>query len=96
MILEISQNMNSNMIGTHLIMKSEENIMPLTDKNGQPLWKKQYEQQKRYDAENTIRRNIKLNKTTDADILEALEKAPNKQGFIKEAIRFYLAHGGGK
>ena len=70
--------------------------MVLKAKDGQPIWKRQYEQQKRYDAENTVRKNIKFNKKTDADILEALDKAPNKQGFIKEAIRFYLAHGGGK
>ena len=57
-----------------------------------PVWKAQYEQQKKYDAENTVRTNIKFNKKTDADILEALEKAPKKQTFIKEAIRFYLAH----
>lgn len=66
--------------------------MVLKAKDGQPLWKKQYEQQKRYDAENTVRTNIKLNKTTDADILDALNRVPSKQGFIKDAIRFYLAN----
>ena len=68
--------------------------MPIMDKNGQPIWKRQYEQQKRYDAENTVRTNIKFNKTTDADILDALNRAPSKQGFIKKAIRFYIANGG--
>lgn len=66
--------------------------MPIMTKDGQPVWRRQYEQQKRYDAENTVRKNIKFNKKTDADILEAIENAPNKQGFIKEAIRFYLAN----
>lgn len=70
--------------------------MVLKAKDGQPIWKRQYEQQKRYDAENTVRKNIKFNKKTDADILEAIENAPNKQGFIKAAIRFYIAHGGDK
>lgn len=58
-----------------------------------PLWKAQYEAQKKYDATNCIRMNIKLNKTTDADVLKALDEAPSKQGLIKDAIRFYLANG---
>ena len=41
----------------------------------------------RYDAEYAQRVYIKLNKKTDADILEALAKVDNKQGFIKELIR---------
>lgn len=67
--------------------------MPITTKDGTPIWKRQYEQQKRYDAANTIRFGVKLNKTTDADIISALDSAPSKQGLIKEAIRFYLANG---
>lgn len=31
--------------------------------------------------------NIKLNKKTDSDIIEILEKVENVQGFIKELIR---------
>lgn len=74
-------------------MKADKEInMVLKAKDGQPIWKRQYEQQKRYDAENTVRKNIKFNKKTDADILEAIENAPNKQGFVKEAIRFYIAN----
>lgn len=42
---------------------------------------------KKYDQENTVVFTIKLNKKTDADIIEALTRQPNKQGFIKEAIR---------
>lgn len=41
----------------------------------------------RYDKENTIRLSLKLNKTTDADILEKLEQVESKQGYIKELIR---------
>ena len=66
--------------------------MPIMTKDGQPLWRQQYESKKRYDAQNTIRFNMKLNKNTDADIIEAMNNAPNKQGFFKEAIRFYLAN----
>lgn len=45
---------------------------------------------KKYEAENVIRISVKLNRNTDADILEALEKSGNKQGFIKESIRAYI------
>ena len=41
----------------------------------------------RYDRKNTTRLYIKLNNKTDSDILEALEKIENKQGYIKELIR---------
>lgn len=41
----------------------------------------------KYDAAHTKRVYIKLNKTSDSDILEFLEKIPNKQGYIKELIR---------
>ena len=42
---------------------------------------------KKYDAENTVRIAVKLNKTTDADIIEFLEASGNKQGTIKNLIR---------
>ena len=41
----------------------------------------------KYDAKNCIRMNLKLNIKTDADIIQALNNAPNKQGYIKQAIR---------
>ena len=44
----------------------------------------------KYDANTTQHFAVKLNKRTDVDIINALTAAPNKQGFIKEAIRFYL------
>lgn len=68
--------------------------MALMTKDGIPVWKKQYEQQKRYDAENTVRIGFKLNKTTDSDIIKALDASGNKQKLVKDAIRFYLAHMG--
>lgn len=46
--------------------------------------------QKKYDEANKGKWrmiHLKLNKETDADIIEALEKSGNIQGFIKEAIR---------
>ena len=44
------------------------------------------ESKKQWDAENTERVSLKLNKNTDADILEAIDKAP-KQTEIKRLIR---------
>lgn len=46
-----------------------------------------YDAQDRYDKQNTIQIKLKLNKNTDADIIEKLESEPNKQGYIKELIR---------
>ena len=43
----------------------------------------------KYDAKNTIQVHLKLNKTTDADILQILDSCGNKQGFIKDLIRTY-------
>lgn len=55
-------------------------------------WRLKYEANIKYEAENTLRVGFKLNKKTDADIIQALKNAPSKQGLVKEAIRFYLAH----
>lgn len=41
----------------------------------------------KYDKENTTQIKMKLNNKTDSDILEQLNKQPNKQGYIKELIR---------
>ena len=41
----------------------------------------------KWDAENTERIGLKLNKRTDADIIAWLNAQPSKQGAIKAAIR---------
>ena len=41
----------------------------------------------KYDAANTIQVKMKLNKKTDADILEKLDNVESKQGYIKKLIR---------
>lgn len=41
----------------------------------------------KYDQNNTVQIKLKLNLKTDYDILEALERSGNKQGYIKELIR---------
>lgn len=45
----------------------------------------------RYDAVNSKTFCVKLNRKTDADIIETLDNAPSKQGYIKDAIRAYKA-----
>ena len=40
-----------------------------------------------YDRDNTKGLYIKLNKKTDADILEALNEVKNKQGLVKALLR---------
>lgn len=42
---------------------------------------------RKYDEAKTVQFKMKLNKGTDADILEKLDSVPNKQGYIKGLIR---------
>ena len=46
-----------------------------------------YAPQNKYDKNNTIQIKMKLNKKTDADIIEHLETMENRQGYLKELIR---------
>ena len=48
----------------------------------------------RWDAANTIQVKLKLNKRTDADILQRLSSVPSKQGYIKELIRADITRSG--
>lgn len=41
----------------------------------------------KYDADNTVRITLKLNKKTDADIIQKLESEPNKNAYIKAMLR---------
>lgn len=50
-----------------------------------------YSAQQKYDKANTKKITLKLNKSTDADILAWLDSTQNMQGSIKEAIRTYLS-----
>ena len=40
----------------------------------------------KYDKANTVQVKLKLNKKTDKEIIEALERSGNKQGYIKRLI----------
>lgn len=46
-----------------------------------------YKAQKKYDQANTVGVYLKLNRATDADIIEFLNAADSKQGIIKALIR---------
>ena len=52
---------------------------------------RKYASQDKYDKNNTVQIKMKLNKKTDADILDWLEKQSSKQGAIKELIRKELS-----
>lgn len=41
----------------------------------------------KYDRNNTVQIKLKLNLKTDKDIVEALKRSGNKQGYIKRLIR---------
>ena len=43
--------------------------------------------QRKYAAGNTLQIGLQFNRKTDADIIQVLETVPNKQGYIKQAIR---------
>lgn len=43
--------------------------------------------QAKYDKNNTIRYSLKLNKATDADIIDWLSKQASMQGAIKQLVR---------
>ena len=47
----------------------------------------------RYDAKNTTQVHLKLNNTTDADILRKLDEVDNVQGYIKDLIRMDMKNG---
>lgn len=44
----------------------------------------------KYNKENTVQVLIRLNKNTDADIIKRLDEVGNKQGYIKNLIRFNI------
>ena len=49
------------------------------------------EAHKKWAKENTSFIGMRLQRRTDADILEKLESVPSKQGYIKDAIRAAIA-----
>ncbi|NCF00431.1 hypothetical protein [Emergencia sp. 1XD21-10] len=49
-----------------------------------------YLAQKKYLKENIRELRVKLNKNTDADIIEYLESVDNKQGLVKMLLRRWM------
>lgn len=48
----------------------------------------------KFNKENTMSVNLRLNKNTDADIIEKLASVPSKMGYIKQLIRDDIAKNG--
>lgn len=48
----------------------------------------------KFTKEKTVSVNLRLNKNTDADILEKLTSVPSKMGYIKQLIRDDIAKNG--
>lgn len=68
-----------NAVVSRLIIKYEAGLSPTLFKQSEYI--------SEYDKMNTIRVTLKLNKSTDADIIEHLGPMPNRQGYIKNLIR---------
>lgn len=47
----------------------------------------------KYTRENCVMLSLKLNKTTDADVLKKLNEVESKQGYIKQLIREDIKRG---
>ena len=45
----------------------------------------------KYNKENTVQISLKLNRSTDADLIDSLNRIANKQAYIKELIRRDIA-----
>lgn len=58
------------------------------------MTKAQIRAQERYRKARTTQYNLKLHLDNDADIISALEGQESKNGYIKRAIRAYIARGG--
>ena len=52
--------------------------------------KAQLRAQAKYDKDNTVQVKLKLNKYTDADIIELFSDTGNKQGLIKKLLRYEI------
>ena len=52
--------------------------------------KSKYSPQNRYNKENTIKYAFRLNKNTDAELIEFFNNVKNKSGLIKNLLKEYL------
>lgn len=56
-------------------------------------WRDKYESSKKYEEANVVRKAFKLYKKSDADVIKAIDDAPAKAEFLRNAIRYYIANG---
>lgn len=54
--------------------------------------KKALETRARWEASNTLHFSVRLQNSTDADIIERIEAAPSRQGEIKRLVRLGLEY----
>lgn len=57
------------------------------------MTKAKSEQQAEADKKHAVRISLKFNKMFDYEIVEWLQKQPNKQAAIKDAILYYIENG---
>lgn len=69
---------------------TDEEKKDIVEVDGRKYIKKIYDAN--YDRENTTQVKFKLNKRTDADILDKLEEVPNKQAYFKALVRLDIAY----
>lgn len=50
----------------------------------------------KYDAANTVQFKIKLNKTSDKEMIEFLKSLDNRQGYLKDLIKADMQKNGKK
>ena len=63
-------------------------VTPIIDERGVYMQSEaQKRAKKKYDDAKTVQIKMKLNKSTDGDILAKLDSVPNKQGYLKDLIR---------
>ena len=61
--------------------------LPYNRKGAINYMNKTSEKQARYDAKATVRVGLKLNRKTDADVIQRLTSVESMQGYIKKLIR---------
>lgn len=74
-------------------METEEEITEMATKKDTRTWRDKYESSKKYEEANVVRKAFKLYKKSDADVIKAIDDAPAKAEFLRNAIRYYIAAG---
>ena len=85
-VSEVSVN---DLAGKYDVFRTVRRVSPqyIADQIDEYLKLKQLTPQARYDKKYVVQIPLKLNRKTDADIIELLDSKENKQGYIKNLIR---------